>query len=143
MQPSQAEGALEAPPKPAKPLLPARSLRTTNMPTTMAMMQVVMALALAVQPSLSSWMISIAARWTVALTRKITALMVVMALMGALRYHWNPDIKLSLSIIGLLAVTAVIGSNVGSSIAFALSGAVLRKCFGVFIILVGIRMLIK
>jgi uncharacterized membrane protein YfcA len=71
------------------------------------------------------------------------AVMVAMALMGALRYYWNPDIKLSLSVIGLLAVTAVIGSNVGSSIAFALSGAVLRKCFGVFIIIVGIRMLIK
>lgn len=75
------EGALVAPPNPAKPLLPAKSFKTTNMPTTIAMTQVVMALALAVQPSLSNWMISIAARWTVALTRKITALIVVIALM--------------------------------------------------------------
>ena len=47
---------------------------------TMTMIQVHMALALAVHPSLSSIMISMAARCTVAETRKITALMVVMDL---------------------------------------------------------------
>ena len=47
---------------------------------TMTIMQVHMALALAVHPSLSSIMISIAARCTVAETRKMTALIVVMDL---------------------------------------------------------------
>lgn len=71
------------------------------------------------------------------------AVMVAMALMGAIRYQLNPDIKLQMPVILVLAITAVIGSNIGSSLAFALPGAVLRKCFAVFVILVGVRMLFK
>lgn len=71
------------------------------------------------------------------------AVMILMALMGTLRYYWNPDIKLEFSVILVLAVSAVIGSNIGSSIAFMIPGDILRKCFAVFIIIVGIRMLIK
>jgi uncharacterized membrane protein YfcA len=71
------------------------------------------------------------------------AVMVAMALMGAIRYHLNPEIKLQMPVILILAVTAVIGANIGSSLAFVLPGAVLRKCFAVFVILVGVRMLFK
>lgn len=69
------------------------------------------------------------------------ATMIVMSLMGTVRYYMNPDIKLYLAGIVVLSVFAVIGSNIGSSIAFALPGPVLRKVFAVFIIIVGLRML--
>ena len=49
-----------------------------SMVRTIMIIIVHMAFALADHPSLSSIMISMAARWTVAETRKITALMVVM-----------------------------------------------------------------
>ena len=71
------------------------------------------------------------------------AVMIPMALMGTLRYHWNPEINLELPVILILAVSAIIGSNIGSSIAFVLPSNILRKCFAVFIIIVGIRMLLK
>ena len=71
------------------------------------------------------------------------AVMVAMALMGAFRYYWNPDIKLQFSVILILAISAVVGANIGSSIAFIIPGAVLRKCFAVFVIIVGIRMFFK
>ena len=41
--------------------------------------------------------------------------MVPMALMGALRYAWNPDIKLDPRAVLLLIPFAVIGANLGSS----------------------------
>ena len=71
------------------------------------------------------------------------AVMVAMALMGAIRYYMNPEIKLQMPVILILAVAAVVGANIGSSLAFVLPGAVLRKCFAVFVILVGVRMLFK
>ncbi len=71
------------------------------------------------------------------------SVMVAMALVGALRYHINPDIKLSWTLILILAGGAVLGSLIGSQIAFALPGGALKKVFAVFIIVVGIRMLLK
>ena len=71
------------------------------------------------------------------------AVMIFMALMGTLRYYWNPDIKLQPSVILILAVSAVIGANIGSNIAFMIPGNILRKCFAIFILIVGVRMLIK
>lgn len=71
------------------------------------------------------------------------AVMILMALMGTLRYYWNPDIKLQLSVILILSISAVIGSNIGSSIAFMIPGNILRKCFAIFIIIVGIKMLTR
>lgn len=71
------------------------------------------------------------------------AVMIFMALMGSLRYYWNPEIKLQLPVILILAVSAVIGSNIGSNIAFMIPGNILRKCFAIFILIVGVRMLIK
>ena len=69
------------------------------------------------------------------------AVMAPMALMGVLRYHWNPDIQLDMAVILLLIPFAVIGANIGSSIAFWLPVSLLRQIFGVFIIIVGIKML--
>lgn len=71
------------------------------------------------------------------------AVMIVMAVMGTIRYYMNPEIKLYFWGIVLLSVFAVIGSNIGSSIAFILPGPLLKKVFAVFIIIVGLRMLMK
>lgn len=68
------------------------------------------------------------------------AVMVAMAAMGALRYHFNQDIHLSLTTITILSLGAIVGAYLGSQIAFILAGAVLRKIFAIFIVLVGIRM---
>jgi uncharacterized membrane protein YfcA len=71
------------------------------------------------------------------------ALMVPMALMGALRYYWNPEIKMPLGALLVLVPCALIGANVGSSIAAALPDALLKRLFGGFIALVGVHMLWK
>jgi uncharacterized protein len=69
------------------------------------------------------------------------AMMVPMALMGALRYYWNPDIKLNWTVVLILIPCAVLGANVGSSVAAWLPAATLRKLFGALMIVVGVRML--
>lgn len=71
------------------------------------------------------------------------AVMVPMALMGATRYALNPDIKLSWTVIACLIPCALIGVNIGSSIAAMLPVTVLRRIFAVFVVGVGIRMLCK
>ena len=68
------------------------------------------------------------------------AVMVAMAAMGAVRYYLNQEIHLSLTTIAVLSVGAVIGAYFGSQLAFILPGAVLRKIFALFIVLVGVRM---
>lgn len=68
------------------------------------------------------------------------AVMVPMALMGAYRYYVNPDIKISLSVILVLAPLAVVGAYLGAQLAALLPAAILKRSFGVFIIIVGIRM---
>ncbi len=69
--------------------------------------------------------------------------MVPMVLMSAIRYSLNPNIHISLWVVVVLAVAGVVGANIGSSIAFALPGDVLRRGFAVFIILAGVMMLWK
>jgi uncharacterized membrane protein YfcA len=71
------------------------------------------------------------------------ALMVPMALVGALRYYFNPEIDISLKLVGLLAIGGVIGAVVGSHIVFNISEAVLKRMFAVFIIITGIHMFMK
>jgi uncharacterized protein len=71
------------------------------------------------------------------------AVMIVMAIMGTIRYAVNPEIKLYLWGIIVLSLFAIVGSNIGSNIAFALPAPILKKIFAVFIILVGLRMLFK
>jgi hypothetical protein len=64
---------------PFRPDFPVASLITSSIATTIKMRMVHMALALAVRPSMSRKMISIAASFTFADTRKMTALIVVIA----------------------------------------------------------------
>ena len=67
-------------PIPFNPPLPVTNRMATSIPTTMRMIIVHIAFALAVRPSMSRKMISIAANFTFAEMRKMTALMVVIAL---------------------------------------------------------------
>ena len=68
------------------------------------------------------------------------AVMVPMALMGALRYWQNPAIRIDLGTVGLLAAGALVGALVGTAIAGRVSGPWLRRIFAVFVLAVGIRM---
>ena len=70
------------------------------------------------------------------------SVMVPMALMGAVRYKLNPDIEVNMAIVGLLALTAIVGAFAGAGLAAHLSNMVLRKIFAIFLILVGLRMLL-
>jgi uncharacterized membrane protein YfcA len=68
--------------------------------------------------------------------------MVPMALIGALRYWHNPDIEVNLKVVGLIIGGALIGVLIGSEIAGKVNGALLRKIFAVYVILVGAKLLI-
>ncbi len=71
------------------------------------------------------------------------AVMAPMALMAALRYHFNPDIKWEWPAIAVVLPCILVGANIGSSIAAALPAPVLRRAFGIFVVIIGIRMLWK
>jgi uncharacterized membrane protein YfcA len=70
-------------------------------------------------------------------------IMIPMSLMSALRYSTQPGIALDYSVIFLMAIVAVVGANIGSSIAFALPAALLKKVFGAFVVVAGIQMLVS
>ena len=67
------------------------------------------------------------------------AVMVPMALMGALRYHWNPEIHIDFRIVAILTVSVIIGANLGASIAGYLSNQKLQLGFGILLLVVASR----
>ncbi|MFW6159417.1 MAG: sulfite exporter TauE/SafE family protein [Planctomycetota bacterium] len=69
------------------------------------------------------------------------AVIVPMALMGALRYWGNPDVQVNIAHVCLLAVGAVLGAVAGFYLMGQIPGSILRKIFAVYIIIVGARML--
>jgi len=69
------------------------------------------------------------------------AAMVPMALAGAIRYKMNPDIRVDMWIVGLLAVGGVVGAVIGASIAGRVSGLMLRRMFAIIMIIAAVRML--
>ncbi len=69
------------------------------------------------------------------------AVMVPLALMGAWRYYQNPEIEIDLMVVLYLAIGAVIGAFIGSKVAAALPGHLLRKLFAVFLIAAAVKML--
>ncbi len=69
------------------------------------------------------------------------AVMVPMALVGALRYKLNPQIELDIGVIGLLSIGAVAGAWIGAGIAGWLPASVLRKLFALVMIVAAIKML--
>ena len=70
------------------------------------------------------------------------AVMVPMALVGALRYWKNLEIDMSLTIILLIVLGALVGVLVGTELAGRLPNHVLQKVFATFLVVVAVRMFI-
>jgi uncharacterized membrane protein YfcA len=70
------------------------------------------------------------------------AIMVPMALVGALRYWRNPAIEMNTVVIGLIILGALAGALVGTELMARLPGHVLRKIFAVVLIIVAVKMFI-
>ena len=70
------------------------------------------------------------------------AVMVPMALVGALRYWKNPEIDMSLTIILLIVIGALAGVLAGTELASRLPNHVLRKVFAIFLVVAAVRMFI-
>ncbi len=70
------------------------------------------------------------------------AIMVPMALVGALRYWKNPEIDMSLTIILLIVLGAIAGALAGTELASRLPNHVLRKVFAIFLVVAAVRMFI-
>ena len=68
------------------------------------------------------------------------AVMVPMALLGAVRYWKNPGIEMNMAVILLIVLGAVGGVLAGTELAGRLPGQTLRKVFSVFLAIVAIRM---
>jgi len=68
------------------------------------------------------------------------AVMVPMALVGALRYWKIPNIEMSISVIGLIVCGALIGALVGTELAGRLPNHILRKVFAAVLIIAAVRM---
>ncbi len=71
------------------------------------------------------------------------AVMVPMALAGAIRYHLNPDVPLNLSAVAIIAMGGVLGAIIGSHLVFGIPNIILKRMFACFIIVVGINILVK
>jgi uncharacterized protein len=69
------------------------------------------------------------------------AVMVPMALIGAIRYKINPQIELNIGVIGLLSLGAVAGAWIGAGIAGWLPASLLRRLFAMVMIVAAIKML--
>lgn len=70
------------------------------------------------------------------------AVMVPMALVGALRYWKNPEIPMNVAVIGLIICGALIGALIGSELAARLPGHILRRMFAVVLVIAAVRMFI-
>ena len=69
------------------------------------------------------------------------ALMVPMALLGAIQYWRFGHLQLSGGRLTLLIIGALVGVMLGTLLADRLPAAILRRCFAVLIMIVAIRML--
>jgi len=68
------------------------------------------------------------------------AVMVPMALLGALRYWKNPEIDMNIVIIAFIVVGALAGTLAGTELAARLPSHTLCKIFAIFLIIVAVRM---
>ena len=71
------------------------------------------------------------------------AVMVPMALLGALRYWNNPQVEMNAVLIGLIVCGALIGTLAGTELASRLPSHILRKAFAFFLIIVAVKMFIS
>ncbi|MDT8301218.1 MAG: sulfite exporter TauE/SafE family protein [Sedimentisphaerales bacterium] len=67
------------------------------------------------------------------------AVMVPMALLGAMLYWRNPEIEMSLLPVGLIICGALVGVLFGAELAARLPGHILRMMFAAFLIVVAIK----
>ncbi len=67
------------------------------------------------------------------------AVMVPMALLGALRY-WHNGIEMDWVVIALVICGALVGTLAGTEIAVRLPANVLRKAFAIFLVVVAVKM---
>lgn len=67
------------------------------------------------------------------------AVMVPMALVGALRYRMN-GIEMDWLVIALIICGAMVGTLAGTELATRLPGSVLRKAFAIFLVVVAVKM---
>ncbi len=68
------------------------------------------------------------------------AVMVPMALVGALRYWKNPEIEINTVIVGLIICGALIGALAGTELASRLPNHILRKVFAAVLVIAAIKM---
>ena len=68
------------------------------------------------------------------------AVMVPMALLGAVRYWRSPDIDVNLHLVALLAIGSLAGVWLGAEIAHCTPGHWLRKAFAVLMVAAAVRM---
>lgn len=68
------------------------------------------------------------------------AVMVPMALVGAIRYWKNPEIEMNAVIIALIILGAVAGALAGTELVSKLPSNVLRKVFAIFLVIVAVKM---
>jgi uncharacterized protein len=71
------------------------------------------------------------------------AVMVPMALTGAIRYYLRPETTFDISQALVMAACAVGGAFVGTELVAVVPAVLLRKLFAVVMIVVAVRMLIK
>jgi uncharacterized membrane protein YfcA len=69
------------------------------------------------------------------------AVMVPMALVGAMKYKLNPEVDMNMAIIVLLAIGAVAGALIGANLAAWMSALTLRRLFAIVMIAAAVRML--
>lgn len=68
------------------------------------------------------------------------AVMVPMALLGALRYWKNPQIEMNPAVIALIILGALAGTLAGTELAGRLPNHILRKVFAAVLIIVAVKM---
>lgn len=68
------------------------------------------------------------------------AIMVPMALIGALRYWRNPQVEFHGWVIALVVLGALAGTLAGTELAARLPAGILRRSFAVFLMIVAVRM---
>ncbi len=70
------------------------------------------------------------------------AVMVPMALVGALRYWQNPKIEMNAAIVGLIIIGALAGVLAGAALAGRLPSGILRRVFAIVLVIAAVRMFI-
>lgn len=70
------------------------------------------------------------------------AVMIPMGIAGCIRYAQNPEISINWYAVAFLALGAIIGSLIGTSIVMHLPVPFLRKCFAVLLVLIAFKMFI-